>query len=118
MKTKKYLVTGGTGFIGFHIAKKLSKLGYKTTSLSTSKPKITRKTRGVKYITCDVTKKKIFNSKLKENFDYVIMTNRAAADKDADILDNVKGCFEKVKGEDLVTVERNGLMLSTLRKRL
>ena len=53
-----------------------------------------------------------------KNFDYVIMTNRAAADKDADILDNVKGCFEKVKGEDLVTVERNGLILSTLRKRL
>ena len=53
-----------------------------------------------------------------KNFDYIIMTNRASADKDADILDNVKGCFEKVKGEDLVTVERNGLMLSTLRKRL
>ena len=53
-----------------------------------------------------------------KNFDYVIMTNRADADKDADILDNVGGCFEKVKGEDLVTVERNGLMLSTLRKRL
>jgi len=53
-----------------------------------------------------------------KNFDYIIMTNRADADKDADILDNVKGCFEKVKGEDLVTVERNGLMLSTLRKRL
>ena len=72
MLKQKVLITGGTGFIGFHIAKKLSKLGYKTTSLSTSKPKITRKTRGVKYITCDVTKKKIFNSKLKENFDYVI----------------------------------------------
>ena len=53
-----------------------------------------------------------------KDFDYIIMTNRADADKDADILDNVKGCFEKVKGEDLVTVERNGLMLSTLRKRL
>ena len=58
MLKQKVLIAGGTGFIGFHIAKKLSKLGYKTTSLSTSKPKITRKIRGVKYITCDVTKKK------------------------------------------------------------
>ena len=63
MLKQKVLIAGGTGFIGFHIAKKLSKLGYKTTSLSTSKPKITRKIRGVKYITCDVTKKKIFDSK-------------------------------------------------------
>ena len=53
-----------------------------------------------------------------KNFDYIIMTNRAVGDKDANTLANVKGCFEKVKGEDLVTVERNGLMLSTLRKRL
>jgi nucleoside-diphosphate-sugar epimerase len=68
----KVLIAGGTGFIGFHIAKKLLKLGYEPTSLSTSKPKIIRKIRGVKYIKCDVTKKKIFNSKLKENFDYVI----------------------------------------------
>ena len=58
MLKQKVLIAGGTGFIGFHIAKKLSKLGYKTTALSTSKPKITRKIRGVKYITCDVTKKK------------------------------------------------------------
>ena len=72
MLKQKVLIVGGTGFIGFHIAKKLSKLGYKTTSLSTSRPKITRKIRGVKYITCDVTKKKKFNLKLKENFDYVI----------------------------------------------
>ena len=33
-------------------------------------------------------------------------------------LANVKSCFEKVKGEDLVTVERNGLMLSKMRKKL
>ena len=72
MIKQKVLIAGGTGFIGFHIAKKLLKLGYKLTSISTSKPKITRKIREVKYITCDVTKKKIFNSKLKENFDYVI----------------------------------------------
>ena len=31
---------------------------------------------------------------------------------------NIKTCFEKFKGKDLISVERNGLMLSTLRKRL
>ena len=52
------------------------------------------------------------------DFDYVIMTNRAIADRDENVLKNVKSCFEKIKGEDIIKVERNGLMLSTLRKKL
>jgi len=72
MLARQVLIAGGTGFIGFHIAKKLLKLGYKVTSLSTKKPQTTRKIKGVRYIICDVTKKKLFHSKLKENFDYVI----------------------------------------------
>ena len=53
-----------------------------------------------------------------KNFDYVIMTNRILADREDNIQANVTTCFEKFKGEDLITVERNGLMLSTLRKKL
>ena len=52
------------------------------------------------------------------DFDYVIMTNRALADRDKNTLKNVKSCFDKIKGEDIIKVERNGLMLSTLRKKL
>ena len=55
---------------------------------------------------------------LHENdYDYVIMTNRVVEDKNDNILANVKTCFEKFQGEDLISVERNGLMLSTLRKK-
>ena len=46
------------------------------------------------------------------------MTNRALADRDKNTLKNVKSCFDKIKGEDIIKVERNGLMLSTLRKKL
>ena len=53
-----------------------------------------------------------------KDFDYVIMTNRVLEDREDNILANVTTCFEKFKGEDLVTVERNGLVLSTLRKKL
>ena len=52
------------------------------------------------------------------DFDYIIMTNRVVEDKNNNILTNVKTCFEKFQGEDLISVERNGLMLSTLRKKL
>ena len=52
------------------------------------------------------------------NYDYVIMTNRALPDRDENTLENVKSCFDKIKGEDIIKVERNGLMLSTLRKKL
>ena len=31
-------------------------------------------------------------------------------------LTNVKTCFERFKGIDIITVSRNGLILSTLRK--
>ena len=51
-----------------------------------------------------------------KDFEYIIMTNRALEDKNNNILSNVKTCFEKFPGEDLITIKRNGLILSTLRK--
>ena len=55
---------------------------------------------------------------LRENdFDFVIMTNRSQGDGSSN-LSNVKSCFKKFAGEDLINVKRNGLLLSTLRKKL
>ena len=61
---------------------------------------------------------------LTEDYDYIIMTNKTiipnVSDEDMSKynLTNIKTCFEKFKGKDVISVERNGLMLSTLRKRL
>ena len=51
-----------------------------------------------------------------KDVDYIIMTNRAEYGRDNNTLANIKTCFEKFRGEDLVSVKRNGLMLSTIRK--
>ena len=59
-----------------------------------------------------------FNYALRNNFDYVIMTNRIIENRDQNTLDNVKTCFQKFQGQDIISVKRNGLMLSTLRKKL
>ena len=36
---KEILIVGGTGFIGYHLAKRCLKEGWKVTSISTNKPK-------------------------------------------------------------------------------
>jgi len=41
--SKKILITGGTGFIGYHLAKKCLSLNWSVTSLSTKKPSQNRK---------------------------------------------------------------------------
>ena len=53
-----------------------------------------------------------------ENFDYVIMTNRLDGERDSVSLTGVKTCFDRIKGIDIITVDRNGLILSTLRKKI
>ena len=50
--------------------------------------------------------------------DYIVMTNRIGKIRYDNTLTNVETCFEKFEGEDLISVERNGLMLSTMRKKL
>ena len=69
---EKILIAGGTGFIGFHLAKRLKK-NYDITILSSQKVKAHRKIEKIKYIICDVT----FKSKLqkilkKKMFNHVI----------------------------------------------
>ena len=69
---KKILIIGGTGFIGYHLAKKSLKKGWKVTSLSSNRPKKIRYLSKVKYIRCDITNKKLLKKSTKDTFDYVV----------------------------------------------
>lgn len=69
---KKLLIVGGTGFIGYHTAKKALKSGWEVTSFSLNKPIKQRHLNGVKYVICDISKKKNLEKKIKESFTFVI----------------------------------------------
>jgi len=69
---KKILIVGGTGFIGSKLAKKCLSLNWAVTSLSTSYPIKQRKLNKVKYIICDISKKKDLSLKISKNFNYVV----------------------------------------------
>ncbi len=72
MKNKKrLLVIGGTGFLGFHLCKDALRKNWIVTSISTNKPKKIRFLNKVKYIICDISKKKEI-LKIKSKFDYVV----------------------------------------------
>jgi nucleoside-diphosphate-sugar epimerase len=72
MKKKiNLLVVGGTGFLGYHILKKAKKI-FNCTSVSKSKPSISRRVKGVKYIICDITNKIKLKKATKDSFDYVV----------------------------------------------
>ena len=73
LKKKNILIIGGTGFIGYHLAKQCLQLRWKVSSLSLKKPIKIRVLKKVDYITCDISKynnlKKILK---KKNLDYVV----------------------------------------------
>ena len=69
---KNILIVGGTGFIGYHLAKKSLKKGWQVTSISTKPPKKIRYLSKVKYIFCDITKKKFLKKNIKKTFNYVV----------------------------------------------
>ena len=68
----KLLITGGTGFIGYHLAKKALKKGWAVTSISTKKPKKKRFLKKVKYIFCNLDNKKKLKKILSTNYDHVV----------------------------------------------
>ena len=73
MKKKyKILIVGGTGFIGYHLAKNLKKK-YNVTSLSTKKPKKIRFLKNIKYLTCDISNKSMLKKKLCDEYNLDFM---------------------------------------------
>jgi nucleoside-diphosphate-sugar epimerase len=69
---KKILIFGGTGFIGYHLAKEALRRGFQVSSLSKHNPVKKRYLKKVKYITADISNKNFINKKIKENFQYVV----------------------------------------------
>ena len=65
-------MVGGSGFIGYHLIKKLIKLKFNVDSLSTKKPKKTRKINRVKYILCDISNKAELKKKIKTQYHFVV----------------------------------------------
>ena len=55
---------------------------------------------------------------VNENFDYIIMNNRVVMNVENESYDSNKAqtCFQKYFGEDLITVERRGLILTKITK--
>ena len=53
-----------------------------------------------------------------KNFDFMIMNNRAAPDKKNITYDSrkVQTCFQKFSGEDLIILQRRGLVISKIIK--
>tara|TARA_B100000586_G_scaffold204541_1_gene152218 strand:+ start:2217 stop:3137 length:921 start_codon:yes stop_codon:yes gene_type:complete len=66
------LIVGGTGFIGYHLAKESLNKGWSVTSLSSRRPKKIRFLKKVKYIICDIGKKRSLDKKIKKSFTYVV----------------------------------------------
>ena len=66
------LIVGGTGFIGYHLAKTCLEKGWKVSSISSKKPKKSRFLSQVKYMICDISKEKKLKKKLKYHYDYVV----------------------------------------------
>ena len=71
-KKDRILIVGGTGFIGYHLAKRCLEKDWKVTSISLNPAKKTRYLPKVKYILCDIAKKKLLQKNIKKYFDYVV----------------------------------------------
>ena len=72
LRAKTMLIIGGTGFIGYHLARIALKKGWSVTSISKNKPKKLRKIKKVKYIVCDITNKNKLKKKINKNYNFVI----------------------------------------------
>ena len=60
--SKKILIIGGTGFIGYHLAKKSLLKKWNVTSVSLNLPQKQRYLKKVNYIMCDISKKKMLQN--------------------------------------------------------
>ena len=69
---KKILILGGTGFIGYHLAKEALSRGFQVSSLSKNVPTKKRYLKKVEYIIADISNKNFVNKIIKKDFQYVI----------------------------------------------
>jgi len=69
---KKILILGGTGFIGYHLAKEAIKKNFEVSSLSKNNPAKKRYLKKVKYIIADLANKKSINKIIRDDFQYVV----------------------------------------------
>ena len=69
---EKILILGGTGFIGYHLAKEALRKGFQVISLSKNAPVKKRYLKKVKYILADISNQNLINKKIKEDFKYVV----------------------------------------------
>ena len=69
---EKILILGGTGFIGYHLAKEALRRGFQVSSISKNVPIKKRYLKRVKYIIADISNKNFVNKKIKEDFQYVV----------------------------------------------
>ena len=68
----KILIVGGTGFLGYHLAKRCVEKDWLVTSISTKIPKKIRFLKKVDYIKLDITKKKQFNKLKNKEFNFIV----------------------------------------------
>tara|TARA_Y100000996_G_scaffold204419_1_gene160333 strand:- start:431 stop:712 length:282 start_codon:yes stop_codon:yes gene_type:complete len=71
-KKKNILIIGGTGFVGFHLAKSCLSKNFNVFSFSISKPKNKRHLKGVKYIFGNIRNKKSLKKLNNYKFNYVV----------------------------------------------
>ena len=69
---KKIVIIGGTGFIGYNLAKELKNYKFEIHSLSSKFPINIRKIARVKYIISDLSNTSELKKKIKSNYEYVI----------------------------------------------
>ena len=72
---KKVLIIGGTGFIGFHVAKYCKKKNFIVHIISRKKPKINRRLKNVKYFKADLSNKKELKKVIRKNTNYDFVIN-------------------------------------------
>ena len=70
-KSKKILIVGGTGFIGYYLAKKCLRKKWHVVSFSKNKPRKERHLKKIIYLTGDLSNLKDLK-KINQNYDYVV----------------------------------------------